>query len=82
LYELGVQLYQAVEGGSAKTIDRARRNVLGAIEMAHRGPLMLGGPEDDEAIMTIHHFVHGLDRFVQARKRTGKSDAQAAGQGE
>jgi hypothetical protein len=30
---------------------------------------MMGGPENEEALMFLHHFVHDLDRFIPKVKR-------------
>lgn len=79
LYELGVQLYRAVQEGNTKDIERARRAVLETIEMTHRGPFMhemMGGPEDEEAMMMLHHFAHSLERFIRVSstsKRAAKT---------
>lgn len=79
LYELGVQLYRAVQEGNPKAIDRARRAIVDTIEVTRRGPFMhemMGGPEDDEAMMMLHHFAHSLDRFVRV---PGGRGTKAAG---
>jgi hypothetical protein len=75
LYELGVQLYRAVQEGNPKDIERARRAIVDTIEMTHRGPFMhdmLGSPEDDETMMMLHHFSHSLERFVRIPSKLGK----------
>lgn len=83
LYELGVQLYRALQDGNGKDIERARRAISDAIEITHRGPFMhfmMDGPEDDEAMMMLHHFTRSLDRFIpdprepaRTLKRQGKA---------
>ncbi len=85
LYELGVQLYRAVQDGNAKAIDRARRAIVDTVEMTHRGPFMhemMGGPEDEEAMMMLHHFVHGLERFIRVPSRAAKRSPKAPEKGE
>lgn len=81
LYELGVQLYRAVQDGNSKAIDRARKAIVDTIEMAHRGPFMheiMGGPEDEEAMMMLHHFAHSLDRFIRVPSRATKQSTKSS----
>jgi hypothetical protein len=78
LYELGANFYRTVENGDQHAIDRARKTLLNTIEMTTHGPLMLemmGGPEDEEAVMFLHHFVHEIDRFIRAPKRLQRRSA-------
>jgi hypothetical protein len=85
LYELGIQLYRAIEGGSAKAIDRARRAIVDTIELTHRGPFMhemMGGQDDDEAMMVLHHLVETIDRFVGMPRRPRKGKSQSPEKGE
>jgi hypothetical protein len=73
LYELGINLYRAIEGGSLKEIDRARKTVINMIEITRRNPFMheVAGPEDEEAIMALQHIL----RKVRMLKRPpSKSD--------
>lgn len=69
LYELGIQLYRAVEDGDPKAVDRARRTITKTIDMTRHGFMneMMGGPEDEEAMMALHHLVHNIDHFIQIR---------------
>ena len=72
LYELGAGLYRAIESGDQRAIDRARKALNNTIEMTMHGPFMfemMGGPEDDEALMFAHHFVREIDRFIPKAKR-------------
>ncbi|MGA2217722.1 MAG: toll/interleukin-1 receptor domain-containing protein [Terracidiphilus sp.] len=72
LYELGAHLYRTIEGGDPRAIDRARRTLLNTLEMTTHGPFMhemMGGPEDEDAVMFLHHFVHEIDRFIPKTKR-------------
>lgn len=67
LYELGVQLYHAIESGNQKALERARKTILRTIEMSHRGPFMhdlLGGPEGEESMMALHQLARILERYV------------------
>jgi hypothetical protein len=85
LYELGIQLYHAIEAGNTKGIERARRTIEETIEMTHRVPFiheMMGGPEDEDAMMALHHLVHTLDRFLRIPKRSRKGDQQSSEKGE
>jgi hypothetical protein len=85
LYELGVQLYRAIQGGNAKAIERARRTIIDTIEMTRRGPFMhemMGGPQDDEAMMMLHHFVHDLEGFIRVPLRSPKATAKTPSKGE
>jgi hypothetical protein len=36
---------------------------------------MLGGPNDDESFMMLHHFVHEIDRFIPGPKRLPKRES-------
>jgi len=85
LYELGIQLYRAIEGGNPKAIERARKTISDTIEITHHGPFMremMGGPEDEEAMMALHHLVRSIDRFVRIPKRTAKGEAKSPEKGE
>lgn len=85
LYELGVQLYRAMQDGNAKAIERARSAIVNTVEMTGRGPFMhemMGGPEDEEAMMMLHHFVHDLERFIRVPTRTVKGSSKASEKGE
>jgi len=76
LYELGVQLYRAVEDGNPSAVERARKTLINTLEMTARGgPFMhemMGGPEDEEAMMFLHHFARDIDRFILKPKRLRK----------
>jgi hypothetical protein len=77
LYELAAQLYRSIESGDPHAIDRARKTLLNTIEMTTHDPFMfdmLGGPDDDETFMMLHHFVHEIDRFIPGLKRQRKRD--------
>jgi len=37
---------------------------------------MMSSPEDEEAIMFLHHFVHDIDRFILKPKRLRKAEPQ------
>lgn len=75
LYDLGVQLYRAIERGETKHIDRTRTTLLNAIEMARHTPMMLmSGPEEEELLMAVHHVLRNTERFI----RTGKVAAKGA----
>lgn len=56
------------------------------IEMSHSGPFMrevMGGPDDDEAMMVLHHIVRSIDRYIlRIPKRAGKGEAQLLENGE
>jgi hypothetical protein len=73
LYELGVQLYRAIEADDERAIERARKTLMKTIEMTRHGTffreMLGGGPEDEEAMMLLHHFAHDLDRFILKPKR-------------
>jgi hypothetical protein len=79
LYELGVQLYRAIEEGNPRAIERARKTIMMMVEMTDRGPFMremVGGPENDEAMMMLHHLVHNVDRFIEEPRRRRKPESQ------
>jgi len=53
---------------------------VNTIEMTHRGPFMhemMGGPEDDEAMMMLHHLVRSIDRYIRIPKRAAKGEAKS-----
>ena len=80
LYELGLQLYRAIESGNSKAIERTRITIVNTIEMTRHGPFMdemMGGPEDDEAMMVLHHLVRSIDRYIRIPKRTAKGQAKS-----
>jgi len=86
LYELGLQLYHAIRSGNVKAIERARRTISNTIEMTgHGGPFMgemMGGPEDDESMMMLHHIVRSVDRYTRIPKRAVKGEAKSPEKGE
>jgi hypothetical protein len=82
LYELGTQLYPAIESGNAQRINRSSRSIINTIEMMHHGPLgdMMGARGDDEAMMFLHHLARMVDRFAhEVRPPRRKSEAAPAG---
>jgi hypothetical protein len=78
LYELGVQLYRAIDEGDPRAIERARKSIMDTIEMTHHSPFfhVMGDPEDDEAMMGLHQLARAVDRFVQEPKRRRKAAPQ------
>jgi hypothetical protein len=81
LYELGVQLYRAVENGNAKEVLRARRAISQTIEMLRAGPLlhmMLGGPDATESMMLLERVMHSLDRILRIPKGLTRVDPNKA----
>ena len=77
LYELGAQLYRAIEDGNARAVDRARTTIMNAIELSRDGRFfheMVGGPDDDEAMMALHHLARSVARYIQEPKRRRKPD--------
>jgi hypothetical protein len=81
LYELGLQLYRAIEAGNPKSIERARRTIVNTIEMTREGPFMhemMGGPQDDETMMVLHHLVRSMERYVRVPKRAARAAAESS----
>ena len=79
LYELGIQLYRAIEEGDSRAIERARRTIKAMIEMTHHSPFihdLKGGSDDDEALMALEHLVHIVDRYIQQPMRRRKPESQ------
>jgi hypothetical protein len=76
LYELAAELYRAIEADDPRRIDRARRTLLKTIEMTTHGPfmheIMMNGPDDEESLMFLHHFIHEIDSLVLTPKRSRK----------
>jgi hypothetical protein len=74
-----------MEAGNPKAIERARRAIVDTIDMTRGGPFMhemMGGPEDEEAMMMLHHFVRSLDRFIRIPKGRSKTEIKPADKGE
>lgn len=85
LYELGLQLYRAMENGNPKAIERARKAVVNTIEMTVHGPFMgemMGGPDDGEAMMVLHHIVRSMDRYIRTPKGGPKGESKLLEKGE
>jgi len=78
LYEVATQLYRAIIIGEPRGVDRARRTLLHSIELTSRDPIMremmLNGPDDEEMLMFLNHFVHDIGGFLQSSRRTRKSE--------
>jgi hypothetical protein len=77
LYELGLELYRALQRGDEKDIERAHRALRAASEVMSHEPFifeMMGGPEDEEAFMFLRHFSHDLERIVKrsVRRKSAK----------
>ncbi len=81
LYELGTQLYRAIESGNQQSINRATRSIMNTIEMMHHGPLgdMLGESiVDDEAMMFLHTLPRMVDRLMLETRPRRKTEAVSA----
>lgn len=80
LYEIGVQLYRAICDGNQPAIQHARRTIGGMIEMMHHGPFseLIGGPEDEDALMAVHHLLRVYGSFEPGPKRHRKPEAPSA----
>jgi hypothetical protein len=77
LYELGTQLYRAIENGDQSAIDRTRKTLVNIVEITSHDPFvfdMLGGPDDDESFMMLRHLIHDIDRFIPGPKRLRKRE--------
>ena len=86
LYELGLQLYHAMERGDAAAIQREGKVVVSAIEMVlHGGPLMevLGG-SDALSMEILHRIARNVDRLIRRPMRVMrvKSEAKSAEKGD
>jgi hypothetical protein len=76
LYEIAAHLYRTIEDGDQRAIEQARKTLINMLEMTTHGPFMhemMGGPEDEDALMFLRHFVHDLDRFILKPKRPRKT---------
>jgi hypothetical protein len=83
LYELGLQLYHAIESGNPRAIQREGKVVVNTIEMVlHGGPLMemLGG-NDEVSMEILHRIARSVDRITRRSIRV-KSEAKSAEKGE
>jgi len=71
LYELGLELYRAIQRGDEREIERAQSAFSGATEAISQGPMFFdllgGGPENEESFMFLRHLSHDLDRFARRR---------------
>jgi hypothetical protein len=79
LYELGVQMYRASQDGDPRVIERARRALTTAVEITESSSFMqemMGGPDDDQAMIFIRHFVSSIDRFILKGRRARKPESQ------
>ena len=79
LYELGVQLYRAIEDGNPRAIERAQRTIMATIEMTGHGAFreMMGGPDDEEAMMLLHHLLRRIDGFIKRARRPRKPEQES-----
>jgi len=88
LYELGLELYRALQRGDEKEIEKAHHALRAATEIAAHPMMfeMMGGPEDEESFMFFRHMTHDLDRLLQRslpRRKPGKQgpEGETAKQG-
>jgi hypothetical protein len=78
LYELGLQLYRAIESGNAKAIQRERKIIASTIEMVLHGGFaeMVGGRYED-SMMMLNHIVRSMDRLIPVPARLVKGEARS-----
>jgi TIR domain len=73
LYDLGVQLYRAIECGELKHIDRARKVLIGAIEMARHSPFsLMSGQEEEEVLFALDHVLRDIEPHIRPTKVSAK----------
>ena len=80
-YEMGADLYRSLCDGSPRAVDLARKRLMTAMEMMHRGPMMefMEGPEDHEMFMVMRHMFSDLDRIVERSVRRRRGSKQDSG---
>jgi len=79
LYEVGVQLYRALESGNPTAIERARRAVFAATELIHREPAFrdfMGTADIEESGYMLFELQHILDRHITGPARRTKKDSE------
>lgn len=88
VYELGLQLYRAIQTGNPLAIERARDTVASAIETSLReGPFlfdMLGIPVEKDLMLRLEitlHEILRMDRLVRVPKRAVKAEAKSPEKG-
>ena len=66
LYDMGLDLYQALRSGDPKAIQSARCDLLALLEATTRGPFFneMLRPEDEETYFLVRHLPEMIDRFL------------------
>jgi hypothetical protein len=66
LYEMGLELYQALRTGESEQISNARKDLLSILEATTRGPFFheMLRPEDEEIYFLVRHIPEMIDRFL------------------
>ncbi len=66
LYEMGLELYQALRTGDFNAISSARKDLLSILEATTRGPFFheMLRPEDEEIYFLVRHVPEIIDRFL------------------
>jgi hypothetical protein len=75
LYELGMQLYNAVTAGDKVKIEHVRRDIVSALDLIRHSPLemeMTRSGEDEDTYIFFRHFVERLDDFLPRFSNRGK----------
>ena len=78
LYESGMELYRALRSGSAREIQRSRRQLLDILKVTSRGPFFheLMAPDDKESFFFLRHLDEFVERVVSESRR---GDAELVG---
>ncbi|MBL0011039.1 MAG: toll/interleukin-1 receptor domain-containing protein [Nitrosomonas sp.] len=66
LYDMGLDLYQALRIGDLDQISSARKDLLSILEATTRGPFFheMLRPEDEEIYFLVRHIPEMIDRFL------------------
>jgi hypothetical protein len=72
LYELGLNLYQALQKDNEREVEKAFHALRAVIEMTSKDPIffeMSGGPDDEDSFMFLRHMSHTLEHTLERTMR-------------
>jgi hypothetical protein len=78
LYEIGLQLYKALELQNSLAIERARRSLKRTLKLVRSEPLfreITGNSESEEALYLLFETIPSLDRFLAQYLRRAKESS-------
>lgn len=67
IYEIGLELYQALRNGDPRAISEARKELIAVLEATVHGPFFheIIRPEDEEMYFMIRHLPEMIQRFLE-----------------